>query len=181
MKGTRSRFTLGDLKKLQFKVPDISLQNRFAAIVRKIETLKARYTQSLNELENLYGSLSRQAFKGELDLSKVSLESKNENKELQVKMERTPYVDNELIDSKIYSEAELMRIIQSMKGESFSFDSLITELKKASFEEMPDYGELKEKIYRMLEGTNPLLSQSLVEVTNDLGKVEKKIMLRINI
>ena len=52
-------------------LPPLSLQNQFAAIVEEVEILKARYTQSLNELENLYGSLSQRAFKGELDLSKV--------------------------------------------------------------------------------------------------------------
>lgn len=52
-------------------IPEIKLQNQFAAIVEKVESLKAKYTQSLIELENLYGSLSQRAIKGELDLSGV--------------------------------------------------------------------------------------------------------------
>lgn len=51
--------------------PPLTLQNQFAAIVEKVEALKAKYQQSLAELENLYGSLSQRAFKGELDLSGV--------------------------------------------------------------------------------------------------------------
>jgi len=46
--------------------PPIELQTQFAQIVEKIEALKTQYQQSLQELENLYGSLSQKAFRGEL-------------------------------------------------------------------------------------------------------------------
>jgi type I restriction enzyme S subunit len=49
-------------------MPAIKIQIQFAAIVKKVESIKSKYTQSLTELENLYGSLSQRAFKGELDL-----------------------------------------------------------------------------------------------------------------
>jgi type I restriction enzyme S subunit len=38
----------------------------FGETFEKTEALKAQYQQSLTELENLYGSLSQKAFKGEL-------------------------------------------------------------------------------------------------------------------
>lgn len=61
--------------------PDLDLQNQFAAIVEKVESLKSRYQHSLTDLETLYGALSQKAFKGELDLSRVVLpvESTREN------------------------------------------------------------------------------------------------------
>lgn len=46
--------------------PPLGLQTQFAQIVEKTEVLKTRYQQSLQELENLYGSLSQRAFRGEL-------------------------------------------------------------------------------------------------------------------
>ena len=46
--------------------PPIKLQAQFAQIVEKTESLKTQYQQSLQELENLYGSLSQKAFRGEL-------------------------------------------------------------------------------------------------------------------
>lgn len=46
---------------------------QFASVVEKIEGIKSRYQQSLTELEALYGNLSQQAFKAELDLSRVPL------------------------------------------------------------------------------------------------------------
>jgi type I restriction enzyme, S subunit len=62
------------LKAFPLIKPPVALQNQFASIVTKVEALKSKYTQSLTELENLYGTLSQSAFKGELELSKVSVE-----------------------------------------------------------------------------------------------------------
>lgn len=53
--------------------PPLSLQNQFAQIVEKTEALKIQYQQSLQELENLYGSLSQKAFKGELTIKEEYL------------------------------------------------------------------------------------------------------------
>jgi restriction endonuclease S subunit len=53
---------------IDIPVPPIELQTQFANIVTKIEALKEQYKNSLQELENLYGSLSQRAFKGDLEL-----------------------------------------------------------------------------------------------------------------
>lgn len=53
--------------------PPNGLQNQFATIVEKVEALRSHYQRSLTDLEALYGALSQQAFKGELDLSRVAL------------------------------------------------------------------------------------------------------------
>lgn len=71
------------LRALNLPVPPIALQNQFAAIVEKVESLKSIYTKSLTELENLYGALSQRAFKGELDLSRVVVEKEEEIAELE--------------------------------------------------------------------------------------------------
>lgn len=56
----------GNIKQIIIPIPPIELQDQFAQIVEKTETLKTQYQQSLKELESLYGSLSQRAFKGEL-------------------------------------------------------------------------------------------------------------------
>jgi len=61
------------LKKIFVPCPPFSLQTQFAQIVEKTEALKAQYQQSLLELENLYGSLSQKAFKGELTIKEEFL------------------------------------------------------------------------------------------------------------
>nr|MBF0223515.1 restriction endonuclease subunit S [Desulfobulbaceae bacterium] len=64
---------MSEMKKIDFVLPPINIQNQFAIIVEKVEDIKFRYEQSLVELENLYGALSQKAFKGELDLSRIPL------------------------------------------------------------------------------------------------------------
>jgi len=54
------------LKSLIIIAPPPKLQTQFTRIVEKVEALKAHYQDSLKKLENLYGSLSQRAFKGEL-------------------------------------------------------------------------------------------------------------------
>ncbi|OQX14320.1 MAG: hypothetical protein BWK73_09740, partial [Thiothrix lacustris] len=68
-----SGLNLTIIKETNLRKPPIELQNQFAVIVEKIEGIKVRYQASLAELERLYGVLSQQAFKGELDLSRVTL------------------------------------------------------------------------------------------------------------
>jgi type I restriction enzyme S subunit len=63
---TMKNLNSGIIENLKIPVPPIKIQTQFAQIVEKTEALKTQYQQSLQELENLYGSLSQKAFKGEL-------------------------------------------------------------------------------------------------------------------
>ncbi len=63
--------SMDDFKKFNFIYPPIELQTQFAQIVEKTKVLKSQYQQSLQELENLYGSLSQKAFRGELHLTYI--------------------------------------------------------------------------------------------------------------
>jgi len=71
--GAFTHMNTGVLDSLEFPYPAIELQDQFAAVVEKVEAVKSCYQQSLTNLEALYGALSQQAFKGELDLSRVAL------------------------------------------------------------------------------------------------------------
>lgn len=72
--GTK-KFDSDVMVKLLIPVPPLEMQDKFVLIADKIEFTKSRYQQSLIDLEALYGTLSQQAFKGELDLSRVPLPS----------------------------------------------------------------------------------------------------------
>lgn len=63
---TISHLTGEKLKSMQLPIPPLKLQTQFGQIVEKAETLKTQHKSSLQELENLFASLSQQAFKGEL-------------------------------------------------------------------------------------------------------------------
>jgi|APTNR8051073442_1049403.scaffolds.fasta_scaffold01869_12 type I restriction enzyme S subunit len=70
---TLKQINLGDLRKIKLINPPIKLQTQFAQIVEKTEALKTQYQQSLKELENLYGSLSQKAFRGELSIKQAAV------------------------------------------------------------------------------------------------------------
>lgn len=65
--GTK-RFDSSAMQMLNIPIPPPFLQTQFAQIVEKVDALKMQYQNSLRELENLYGSLSQRAFRGELTL-----------------------------------------------------------------------------------------------------------------
>lgn len=64
---------LGELK---IPLPEPKLQEKFVNIVEKVETIKQHYQTHLQELENLYGSISQKVFKGELDLTRLILKER---------------------------------------------------------------------------------------------------------
>ncbi|MCY1413883.1 Type I restriction modification DNA specificity domain protein [compost metagenome] len=72
-KGMKKILTKGDFEKITLIKPPVEIQNQFAVVVEKVEGIKFHYQQSLADLESLYGALSRQVFRGELDLSRVAL------------------------------------------------------------------------------------------------------------
>lgn len=69
--GSMPNISKTNLKQVLLPIPPIDLQNKFAAIIEKVEGIKGCYQLNLSELENLYGALSQKAFKDELDLSRI--------------------------------------------------------------------------------------------------------------
>lgn len=66
-RGVRQKnLNLSMVKNMEVLFPPLSLQNKFAAQVEKIEHQKNLLEQSLKELENNFNSLMQRAFKGEL-------------------------------------------------------------------------------------------------------------------
>lgn len=84
---TIKNVSLKTMRNLPILLPPIDLQNKFASIVEKAEKVKEQYRESLKELENLFGSLSQKAFKGELDLSKLDVSAQIREIEKKVEAE----------------------------------------------------------------------------------------------
>lgn len=102
------------LKGIKIPIPPLNLQEKFATIIEKIETIRTK-TKNVKRLkENVYSGLSQQAFKGELDFNTaVHLElllendyeffQKNSNsKSIQLLLERLN--TDELNDNKFYEQ-----------------------------------------------------------------------------
>lgn len=64
--GTMGILNLTILKELKYIKPPIELQDKFASIVEKIETIKEQENKKLEHLETLHNSLMDKAFKGEI-------------------------------------------------------------------------------------------------------------------
>ena len=54
------------LKKIKLLVPPLPLQNQFASIVEKIESIKRKQNKATAEINTLFDALMQKAFKGEL-------------------------------------------------------------------------------------------------------------------
>ncbi len=61
------------ISSIAIPLPPMPSQERFVVFAAELENLSVRYQQSLTDLEALYGALSQQAFKGELELSRMAL------------------------------------------------------------------------------------------------------------
>ena len=108
---TRQALTKEQLEKLEIPTPPINNQIQFTKIIEKIESIKLEYQTSLTELENLYGSLSQRAFKGELDLSGIEVEEINttftnvvDETENQILLEKTTEQEKITKLNKYYSD-----------------------------------------------------------------------------
>jgi len=55
------------IKNMPIILPPKPLQDKFATIVQQVEQTKEQHQKSLQELKNLFGSLSQRAFRGELE------------------------------------------------------------------------------------------------------------------
>lgn len=76
--GSMKNISQGKLMNLKIPFPPIELQNKFAEVVKKIESLKSKKLNALANVENFFQSLQQKAFKGEL-FGEKSLDSLAEN------------------------------------------------------------------------------------------------------
>jgi type I restriction enzyme S subunit len=67
------------LQSLEFPYPSPELQNDFLAACRAAEVFKEPAKASVHHLNRLFGSLQQRAFRGELDLSRLTLETEEES------------------------------------------------------------------------------------------------------
>lgn len=64
--GTQPNLNTSIMKNFEVIVPPIEEQNKFAQIVEKVEAQKQKNEQIVEQMDNLFNSLSQRAFKGEL-------------------------------------------------------------------------------------------------------------------
>lgn len=144
-----------EMKKIPFISPPIELQEEFAAIVEKIESLKSRYQQSLTDLESLYGALSQKAFKGELDLSRVPLPTEGTDIVEEVKFEAEEKQPNEPL-FELPEPEELAILLQTAEGRKKLLNQWLTswleQLGNRPFETQPFMETTRHWLWKLTEG-----------------------------
>jgi len=139
---TREAITKDQIENFKIPIPPIDLQNQFANIVNKVEKLKEKFNLSLQELKNLYGSLSQKAFKGELDLSKVVID------ETQEKIKQNETIMQE--ETKPIKELDVLAYIEKQfNNDTFSFEELKQLLDTENYEY--SYENIKETIFQSID------------------------------
>lgn len=142
------------IKNLSFLLPPKTLQDKFAEIVTQIENTKDIYQNNLTELNNLFGSISQKAFRGELDTSKIHLDittQKDENMTLELTE------DN---------------LIQEIKNGTFEVNKFVNKEQH--------YYDLRDILFKMLE--EDLITQEVYdieEINPDTGKPEKHKKVKV--
>ena len=131
-KGANTRYlTKQFLDTIAFIQPSEDFQKKFSTVSKKIEGIKSRYQKSLTNLEFLYGALSQEAFKGELDLSRVPMPGIKPEEERTVAAEplhapaeqslaiHLPYTDNLLaaLESDEAREALIVQWLDAYRGQ----------------------------------------------------------------
>jgi type I restriction enzyme, S subunit len=61
---TRARVSMGELARLPIPVPPLPLQQKFAALVERVERVRALQREAVRQAEHLFASLLDHAFSG---------------------------------------------------------------------------------------------------------------------
>lgn len=191
--GAFTHMNTGILDNLEFPYPPIELQDQFTIIVEKVKMIESRYQQSLIDLESLYGALSQKAFKGELDLSRVSLlniqtlliddELAHDFIDLSQpkddKLDSVNKTDTDQTD--FFNTWTFHEFLRTRKDEVLTATDLWEELQRNNFKNPPpSFGRFKTWILTCLE-QGKWMEQVYGEVYVDKNSnaKEKKIALRI--
>jgi hypothetical protein len=159
---------LGILRSLMVPNPDIELLEEFEKIVNQTESLKRYYSESLNELKELYLSLSHKAFNGDLTIiekikiegtikiqPKISATVEVIEQKSPVKTIPEPFKEKEEVTSSIShtsflktEEDLLSHISRKCSGSHFTFEDIKEAVKGLDW--TYDFEELKNLVFSLV-------------------------------
>lgn len=177
-KGMKKIITKGDFEKITMIIPPRHIQNEFAAIAEKAENIKASYNKSLEGLENLYASLSQRAFKGELDLSKISVIHEVENTMKEI--ETIGSIVVELKEKQKFDNQDLIKTIGGYSDAIFNFEELWKKIEKQTNKEIPPKDEIQKQFKELLESGKVEQIFAVIRSDEHEKNNEKQIAFRGN-
>lgn len=172
--GAKAGLNFTDIKKIHIIIPPKYLQDKFAEIVNQIERTKNTYQNSLNELNNLFGSIAQKAFKGVLDVSKTAL---IEQKILI--QESRQIIENEVVyaDENNYPifDKNFLKMLIHQAG-NLTNQKLLEVIEKFTFRENVAFDEIKKYIIELLKNQE---IEQIVITTEKVNGFEKEIGFKI--
>ena len=191
----RANINIETLRPLPVIWPLENDREKFAAIAEKVESLKARYQQSLTDLESLYDALSQKAFKGDLDLSRVVLPAESttedtgsteelnretrERREMEQEFKLPDPIEDWIITEEnrhtqigIWFDAYLDQLVA---GEAPSIDVFFELLEKKFYEfegeyaaaSVTEYDQVKEWLFKAIAGGRIEQTRNTIQLDNE--------------
>lgn len=167
-------------KNFKINLPPKPLQDKFATIVQKVEYSKEKYQKSLDELQELFESLSQRAFKGELDLSKLELpQTQNEDNVLQKIIDTQKVYESNLMHVDTISISSIPKenlgtyIFELIKLDNFSIEDI-----QHNFKTDFTYDEVKKEVFQMLEDGK---IKQVIDEYVDTESLEKKYIQEVKL
>lgn len=140
-------------------IPSIALQSQFANIIEKTEIVKSQFRNSLSDLENLYDSLSQQAFKGELDLSAIEIDE-------------TMLPDKQKVEPVIAIPPGLQQAIELSKKINKQFEGInrVTKVPSALTKQLEQWNKLEDQFKHI-----PKLPEALLQAQKNIERIQEAI------
>lgn len=153
-------------KELIIDVP-IELQNQFAGIAQKIESIRAEQEVQLKDLEELYASVSQKVFTGDIDLSKVPFDTSllpNEPNPIETSEEKP---NPDVVKQELPKE-EIKKVSQPVTNRKLNWENV-------SFKEVANYIQNEfNGYYFNAEMLLRYLKEDIGMVVNYFSSVEQK-------
>lgn len=128
------------INSIKFPTPPIKLQNEFSKFIERTDFLKAKLESSLNDIENLFNTISQLAFKGKLDLSEID----GEQQELkQIKSATNYFAQQTKLLAKLAPLAILQKKLDRINKSTQTFKSFEAVNKAFEVNKLPHIESLK--------------------------------------
>ena len=158
-KGMKKILTKGEFEKITMVKPPIDLQNQFATIVIKVDSIKSHYKQSLSDLENLYGALGQKAFKGELGLTRVVLPAEEKEAKEEMSIEEHDTAETETETAIELRAPDDLQILSSADGRKTVItkwlDTYLDQLGNTAFSAEQFMDIAQQKLLELMEDESP--------------------------
>lgn len=165
-----------NLEQIMVPVPPMELQKQFSRIVQKSEIIRGYFQNSLLALQNLYQTVSYNAFRGELDLSNIEIDHlvprSEGGSEADENIDITTKLQNRQLANR---KGSILKIVvnKHFKRGAFSYQDLAEKIQESLIEEEYDYNKIKQQIFASLRGKGDIRLKQL------FNEKDKKLLLQV--